>query len=194
MMIDKHQPVMNAYDGPSLKELRSMLRQVMGAHDDTNAKLGVIEVYLKRLEGCISVQSDKKFDPYSIPIAHNLDIQTRYDDSLAVSINGGTQFILGRRLAGVFLFIAFGDADCGDGEDLVGWRSREAIMKSLKNFAGRRLRISYVNNLINLLKKKLKKYGYDANLIQSHREQGYRFAVRRRNARSLKGVACDAWL
>jgi DNA-binding response OmpR family regulator len=51
-----------------------------------------------------------------------------------------------------------------------------------------------VNNLINLLKKKLKKYGYDANLIQSHREQGYRFAVRRRNARSLKGVACDAWL
>jgi hypothetical protein len=194
MTIEKHQPVSDAYDGPSIKELRSMLRQVMGTHDDTNAKLGVIEVYLKRLEGCISVQSAKSIDLFSVPIAYNLDLQPRFDDSLAVSINGGTQFVLGRRLAGVFLYIALGDADCGDGDDLVGWRSREAIMKSLKNFTGRRLRISYVNNLINLLKKKLKKNGYDANLIQSHREQGYRLAVKRRSARSLKGVSCDAWL
>jgi hypothetical protein len=194
MTIVKHQPVLNAYDGPPIKDIRSMLRQVMGTHDDTNAKLGAIEVYLKRLEGCISIQSDKIIDPYSVPIANNLDIQPRFDDSLAISINGGTQFILGRRLAGVFLYIALGDADCGESDDMVSWRSREDIMKSLKNFAGRRLRISYVNNLINLLKKKLKKNGYDVNLIQSHREQGYRLAIKRRSARSMKGVSYDSWL
>lgn len=194
MTINSQVPSSNLYIGPTIKELRSMLRQVMGTHDDTNVKLGAIEMYLKRLEGCISVDSAGRTDPFAIPIANNLDVQTRYDDSLVVSINGGTQFILGPRLAAVFMYITVGDANCGDGDELVCWRSREAILKSLKNFAGSSLRISYVNNLIDLLRKKFKKNGYDANMIQSSREHGYRFAIRRRSVRNFKGVISGEWL
>jgi len=120
----------------------------MGANDDTNAKLGSIEVYLKRLESCISVKSDV------IPISSrprwhiNLSVQPRFDDSLAVSINGGEELILGPRLAGFFLFIASGDAECEVGDELIDWSSRDAILKSLTNFKGKKLRINYVNTLL----------------------------------------------
>jgi|CZKF01.1.fsa_nt_gi hypothetical protein len=193
MTIKSQEPFSHSYNGPSLKELRSMLRQVMGTHDNTNAKLGAIEIYLKRLEGFITVKSNGASDIFSTPIANNLSIQPRFDDSLAVSINGGEELILGPRLAGVFLLIASGDADCGDGDELIDWSSRDAILKSLTNFKGAKLRINYVINLVNLLKDKLEEKHYDRNLIQTHREKGYRLALKRRNARSLKGVFSVAW-
>ena len=92
------------------------------------------------------------------------------------------------------MFIALGDVDCGSGKDLVGWRSREDIVKSLMNFTGKKLRISYANNLINLLKTKLKDAGYDSELIQTHREKGARLAVKRRCAREQLKAFFDIWL
>jgi DNA-binding winged helix-turn-helix (wHTH) protein len=193
MASESQMPLSNAYNGPALKELRSMIRDVMGTLDDTNDKLGRIEKYLKDLEIFIAAQSDWIPVPPSSPIANNLSIQPRFDDSLAVSINGGEEFILGPRLAGVFVFLASGDADCGDGDELIAWRSREAILKSLTYFSGNKLRISYVNNLISLLKDKLEEKHYDRKLIQTHRKMGYRLALKRRNARSLKEDFSAAW-
>jgi hypothetical protein len=96
-----------------------------------------------------------------------------------VAIRGGRKFSLGPKLAEVFKFIATGEKD-GAGEDpLVGWRSRTEILKFLKDSTGEEFRKQYVNNMVHLLKKALRKAGYDHSLIQTHRQKGIRFALKR---------------
>jgi hypothetical protein len=168
----------------SIKELRRRLRLVMRAIDEALDKLGAIELGLKNLESLAPAYTGCVVGPSSGPIVYNLDVQKRYDESIVVSINGGEPFILGPRLAGVFQFISEGGCSS---DDLIGWRSREEILKSLPNFVGTELRIGYVNSLINLLKNKLTKAGYDRDLIQTSREKGVRLALKRRNARGVKG-------
>jgi hypothetical protein len=183
MTIDYQLPLPSS-NNESIKELRRRLRLVMRAMDEALDKLGAIERDLKILEGLAPVSPGCIIGPRTGPIVYNLDVQKRYDDSIVVSINGGDPFILGPRLAGVFQFISAGGCSS---DDLIGWRSREEILKSLNNFAGHELRIGYVNSLINLLKDKLAKAGYDRDLIQTSREKGVRLALKRRNARGVKG-------
>ena len=168
----------------SIKELRRRLRLVMRAIDEALDKLATLERDLKILEGFVQVSPGCIIGPSMGPIVYNLDVQKRYDDSIVVSINGGDPFVLGPRLAGVFQFISTGGCSS---DDLIGWRSREEILKSLNNFAGSELRIGYVNSLINLLKDKLSKAGYDRDLIQISREKGVRLALKRRKAQGVKG-------
>jgi hypothetical protein len=118
-------------------------------------------------------------------VAHNLDIQPQPDGSAEMMIDGGRKFFLGPRLAEVFKFIASAGKD-GAGEDpLVGWRSRQEILKFLSDSTGEEFRKQYVNNMVHLLKKALRKAGYDRGLIQTNRQKGIRFALKR-GAQGLK--------
>ncbi len=183
MTVNYQLPLLSS-NNESIKELRRRLRLVMRSLDELLDKIGTIERDLKILEGVAQVSPGCIIGPITGPIVYNLDIQKRYDDSIVVSINGGESFILGPRLAGVFQLISGGSCSS---DDLIGWHSREEIMKSLHNFAGHELRIGYVNSLINLLKDKLTKAGYDRDLIQTSREKGVRLALKRRDVRGVKG-------
>ena len=112
-------------------------------------------------------------------VAHNLDIQSRPDGSAVVSIDGGRKFVLAQQPAEFFWFIASGERDRCGSDPLVGWRSRSEILDFLAKSAGRSYHPRYINNLVNRLKNALRKAGYSSGLIQTHRQKGLRFALKR---------------
>lgn len=111
-------------------------------------------------------------------VAYNLHTRPLPDGSVEIAIDGGAKFSFGPRLADVFQFFASGDKDRSGKDPLVGWRSRADIIRFLEESMGRIPRASYVNNLVHLLKRSLRRAGYDPSLIQTHRQKGVRFALK----------------
>lgn len=164
--------------GASIRELRRKLRLVLGILDALTDKVAEIERDLAVMERARNVCPDGPPPPVDDPIAYNLEIRTRANGSVEVTIDGGEKFSLGPRLAEVFRFLASGDKERGGNDELVGWRSRAEINKFLNDSTGKQLRACYVNNLVHLLRMALSKAHYDSKLIQSHRQKGYRFALK----------------
>ncbi len=180
-----------------VRDLRSMLRSVLTILEQLIIKIEKIELALALIEE-FGLSHGFEFGESNVihvedPVAMNLEIRPHFNGSIEVSIDGGKWFTLGRRLAGVFLFIASGGKGCAGGGSLVEWRSREEVKKSLADFAGKRLRKGYVNNLVSLLKKRLSAAEYDAELIQTDRQKGIRLAIKK-NARGLQGISSDGRL
>jgi hypothetical protein len=174
--VQRQLPMINI--GASIRELRRKLRLVLGILDALTDKVAEIERELAVLEGARNVGSGGLPPSSDDQIAYNLDIRTRANGSIEVVIDGGVKFSLGPRLAEVFRFLASADKERGGNDELVGWRSRAEINKFLNNTTGKQLRACYVNNLVHLLRKALSKAHYDSNLIQSHRQKGYRLALK----------------
>ena len=95
-------------------------------------------------------------------------------------------------MAGVLRFIASGDKERGGADPLVGWRSREEIRNSLARPSRKPFRVAYVNGMVNLLRKTLRKNGYDGNLIQTNKEKGVRLALKH-SARGLPQASTPEW-
>jgi len=160
----------------------------MGGLDKLTVKLEEIERELALLEGQ-GIGCAGPPPPGPVQVAYNLDIQPRPDGSAEVAIDGGRKFSLGPRLADVFEFLASGEKDrCGT-DPLVGWRSRREILQFLKDSTGKDFRRSYVNNMVHLIKKALRKAGYNHSLIQTHRKKGIRLAFKRGAQGLLKALA-----
>jgi len=123
-------------------------------------------------------------------VAHNLDIQSRPNGSAVVSIDGGRKFALAQQPAEFFWFIASGERDRCGSDPLVGWRSRSEILDFLANSAGRSFHARYINNLVHRIKHALRKAGYSSGLIQTHRQKGLRFALKR-GPRAFPPVSSD---
>src|ERR1017187_9200997 len=92
----------------SIRELRRKLRLVLGILDALTDKVAEIERELAVMEGARNVGTGEPPSPGD-PIAYNLDIRTRANGSVEVTIDGGEKFSLGPRLAEVFRFLASGD-------------------------------------------------------------------------------------
>jgi hypothetical protein len=172
--------------GASIRELRRKLRLVLGILDALTDKVAEIERELAVMEGARNVGSGGPPPSGDDQIAYNLDIRTRANGSVEVAIDGGEKFSLGPRLAEVFRFLASADKERGGNDELVGWRSRAEINKFLNDATGKQLRACYVNNLVHLLRMALSKAHYDSNLIQSHRQKGYRLALKHSSSVRLK--------
>jgi hypothetical protein len=177
-------PIINI--GASIRELRRKLRLVLGILDALTDKLAEIERELAVMEGSRNVGSGGPPPSGDNQIAYNLDIRTHANGSIEVAIDGGVKFSLGPRLAEVFRFLASADKERGGNDELVGWRSREEINKFLNDSTDKQLRASYANHMAYLLKKALRKAGYECNLIQSHRQKGYRLALKHSSSVRLK--------
>ena len=133
----------------------------------------LIEAYLKGVEGLPPGDVDTLS-----PVAHNLTIQPQYDDSLVVTIDAGKTFTLPQRLAQVFRYLASGDKDYSGNDSFVGWRSRLEIIGFLEKHTGKTISNNYVNGMVYLLRKALRKAGYNQKLIQTHRQKGVRLAYK----------------
>jgi len=176
-----------------IPDARRRLRQVMSILEALIGKTEKIEIDLARMENSRVGVVGRIRTTSVVPFSYNLDIQARYDDSIAVSFDGGAKIILGPRLASVFMFLAIasgGSAGNGGGT-MAGWRSRSEILDYLEQSAKKKFRISYVNNVIHLLRAKLIKAGYDPRIIQTHREKGVRLAIKcgDRNLQKFPSVA-----
>ena len=112
-------------------------------------------------------------------VAYNLEIQSRPDGSAVFSIDGGRKFVLAQQLAEVLRFIASGEKDRSGSDLLVGWRSRTEVLSFLADSAGRSYEPRYLNNLVHRLRMALKKADYHCDLIQTNRQKGVRFALKR---------------
>lgn len=177
-----------------IRELRRGLRQVLGVLEDLIAKIEKIEKRLKELENAGTGRTSGPLPPGAARVAYNLEITPCANGSGAfeVSIDGGESFSLGPRLAGVLRFIASGDKERGGADPLVGWRSREQIRDSLARPSRKPFRVAYVNGMVNLLRKTLRKNGYDSNLIQTNKEKGVRLALKH-SARGLPQASTPEW-
>jgi hypothetical protein len=186
--------LMKSSNNSFIRDLRRRLRLALGSLDALTGKIEEIEKNLATLECSLVFDFGGIRTADEIPIAHNLDIRSRHYGYIEVSLDGGKWFTLGRRLAEVFLLIATGNKECSGSDDLVGWRSKDEIHTFIQASAKRPLRRSYVNNLINLLKNKLFKAGYNRDLIQVDRQKkGIRLALKS-GARGLREVSSLKWL
>jgi hypothetical protein len=113
------------------------------------------------------------------PVVYNLRAVDLSDGHVEFTIDGGSKFSLGPRLAEVFLFLASGEKDSAAQDPLVGWRTRSNVLRFLEQRAGRTFPDRYVNNIVNLLRDALRDAQYDRSLIQTHRQKGIRLAFKR---------------
>jgi len=175
-------------NGAFIRDLRHELRLALGILDSLTAKIESIEHRLAMLEAPGIGSGGYSPTPPPVRVAHNLEIQPRPDGSAEMTIDSGRKLSLGPRLAEVFQFLASGEKSGAGADPLVGWRSRPEILKFLSDSTGEEFRKSYVNNMVHLLRKALRKAGYDRGLIQTHRQKGIRFALKRGAQGVLKSI------
>ncbi|MGD0736465.1 MAG: hypothetical protein ABR976_15025 [Terracidiphilus sp.] len=181
--------VMPRYNiGATIRDALHEIRLLRNCLEGQIDRLDRVERELAALISGCTDRADSRIPNGLGQVAHNLEMQPHANGSAVVSIDGGREFILARQLAEVFEFIATGDKDRSGKDSLVGWRLRTEILAFLENSAGRRFHPRYVNNLVNRLKYALRKAGYDSSLIQTHRQKGVRFAIKR-GARTLPDVS-----
>jgi len=178
----------------SIRDLRHELRLMLGSLDTLTARLERMDRELEILEGARSVRACKPSGPERFRVAYNLEILPCADGSgsIQVAIDGGRRFYLGPRLAEVFQFIASGEKDPAGADPLVGWRSKEEIIRFLQGPTDKQFRADYVIGMVFLLRQALCKAGYDRRLIQSNKLKGYRFAFKR-GARGLLPPSPPEW-
>jgi len=194
-----------------IRDARQKLRMVIGIIENIIDKLKALIKIIENIELALSYFGDsppvdigephegepndnEPLDSGDDPVAYNADIRLHSDGSIDVLIDNGKEWLkLGRRLAGVFLFIASGDNDCSGGDELVCWQSRTEIIDFLETTAKRVFLPRYVNNLLNLIRGKLFDAKYNRKLVQTHSEMGVRLAFKG-SARKLLKASFDQWM
>jgi hypothetical protein len=162
----------------SVRDLLHDVRLIRNCLEAQLERLDRIELELSQLVPCSRAAGQNAPALESGPVAHNLEIRRLPDGSVKFAIDGGSSFSLGPRLAEVFQFLASGDKNRNGSDALVGWRSRMEVSAFLEKHSGKLFRTSYINGMVYLLKKALRKAGYDAKLIQTHRQKGIRLAYK----------------
>jgi hypothetical protein len=211
MACENKTPLQKVNSKAVIRDARLKLRMVIGILEKIIDKLKALIKIIENIELALSYLGDsppvdigephegephdnKPLDSGDDPVAYNADIRLHSDGSIDVRIDNGKEWLkLGRRLAGVFLFIASGDIDCRGGDDLVGWRSRTEIIDFLETTANKKFLPRYVNNLLNLIRGKLDNAKYDRKLVQTHSEMGVRLAFKG-SARKLLKSSLDQWM
>jgi len=116
----------------------------------------------------------------TLPALSTVSIQTTAlsgTNGLMVRIDGRREFKLPATLAALFQVLS---ADKGTVSDsLVGWKSVDVIQTALAKRLGGGFTAHAVKQLVLRLRKELDRNGEDSALIQSRRNLGYRFAVKR---------------
>lgn len=163
----------------SIRELLHRLLLVEGALDQQIERVSWVAYQLKTLLGKGIVGRDNLPSSGMSQVARSLRIEEHHDGSVVFAIDSSQKFSLAPRLADLLQFLASADVDKGDGRGaLIGFRSRREILVHLEKTAGRTFRAQYVNNLVNLLKKSLRKYD-QRSLILTSRPKGVRFLLTR---------------
>jgi hypothetical protein len=182
------------YNSASTKDLRRLSRKVLALLDEATDLTQQIELILEILGKIAPVGPDDHDEFDTDPVAYIMDLHLHPNGSIDVRIDNGEKLLkLGRRLAGFFLYIASGEIDCSAGDDLVGWRSRQESLDFLEASAGRKFRLSYVNNLLNILRSKLIDAKYSSKLVQTNSSLGIRMAIKQGSHDMLK-ASFDKWL
>ena len=151
------------------------LRLVRSALEAQIDRLDRLELEMDRLAS-LDGRDAGALAPGATPVALYLEIHPQPDGSARIIIDGGAKLLLAPRLADVFHYLASSEKDHTAKDGLPEWRSRMEIVRFLEKHAGKAFTTRYLNGMIYLLKKALHEAGYDARLIQSHRQKGVRFA------------------
>lgn len=151
------------------------LRLVRSALEAQIDRLDRLELEMGRLTS-LDGRDAGALAPGALSVALNLEIQPQPDGSARIVIDGGANLLLAPRLADVFQFLASSEKDRTAKDGLMEWRSRMEVVRFLEKHAGKAFTTRYLNGMVYLLKKALREAGYDARLIQSHRQKGLRFA------------------
>ena len=152
------------------------LRLVRSALEAQIERLDRLEFEMDNLMSFDGRDAGTPGPPGTQPVALTLEIQPQPDGSARIVIDGGSSLLLSPRLADVFQFLASSEKDRTAKDGLVGWRSRMEIVLFLEKHAGKAFTTRYLNGMVYLLKKALREAGYDARLIQTHRQKGVRLA------------------
>jgi len=158
-----------------------LLRQAFDARDKCADPLEQLELCLltliELLKG-VPVYTPVLCAPLaSAPVARLLRVQRNPDGSGQIWIDSKPPFRLSAGLTDLLEYLASGDG-AADSE-LVGWKSRSAVLEWLQKQRGKQLRHAYVNNLVNVLRDRLQAAGLSRDFVQTHDAKGIRFALRR---------------
>lgn len=111
------------------------------------------------------------------PTAIRVDHTPQARGWMKVSIDGAASFLLEPRLARFVKFLLVDNGDSRDG--LIGWWPVDEIAKLLGCKGHRKAGRHTVSQWIYLLKKCMASAGHDKRLIQTDRQRGVRFALKR---------------
>lgn len=106
-----------------------------------------------------------------------LEIERLSDGAAWVRIDGGKALRLPPTLVGLLETLAFDPVH--DVEQLVGWKSREEVRAGLQKRIGRKFSRHAIDELLRRLRAALAAGGVNPFLVQTHRQFGLRFALRR---------------
>ncbi len=106
---------------------------------------------------------------------HSMEILERPDGYFLVSINNGAgKLILPPTPGAVFEWLASTAVNRTEDESDAGWKSRIEIKTFLEELSGGVCRRGYVNQVLHLLRARLRLAGYSADVIESNRRKGAR--------------------
>jgi DNA-binding winged helix-turn-helix (wHTH) protein len=110
-------------------------------------------------------------------VVRELRMEQYANGSVLVVMDDGKPFVLSPRLAQVFGFLA-ARAEVVAKDGMPAWMSRDALGALIRTSPGVSVRLPYVNHVVYLLRCALRDAGYDPSLIQTHRREGVRLALR----------------
>lgn len=109
--------------------------------------------------------------------AATVHLSPHADGSCDVSVNNRRAFRLPPRLATLLTVLASQQDQASDG--LTDWQSKAAVAVALSKRTGRLVSASNVTKSVHMLRKAFREAGENWLLVQTHRERGVRFALRR---------------
>jgi hypothetical protein len=184
-------------EDPRVAELYHLLRLAAGASDRQTDRIYEIFRLVAELVKLVPVEChaalERRLPADTIQAARNLLIEERPDGSLMFAFDQRKKFKLAPRLADLLSFLALAERPKNCEEDaLVGFRTRKEILIHLEKIAGKRFRDQYVNNLVSLLKKTLRKHD-ERILILSHRQKGVRLLLKHGGVQCLRSTPDREW-
>lgn len=106
-----------------------------------------------------------------------LEFEWLADGAALVRVDGGKAFPLPPTMAAFLETLAHDKP--GDDERLVGWKSREEVRAGMQKRMGRKFSRHSIDELLRRLRSALAGGGMNHFLVQTHRQFGLRFALRR---------------
>jgi len=106
-----------------------------------------------------------------------LEFEWLADGAALVRVEGGKTFPLPPTVA-AFLETLARDKPSDDGR-LIGWKSRKEVIAGLQKRMGRKISRHAMDELLRRLRAALVAGGLNPFLVQTHRQFGLRFALRR---------------
>lgn len=116
--------------------------------------------------------------PTAEPWALKLKLVPRADGGSCLQIDGGRQVSLPPRLTQLVQLLR-GDSGRSD-DDLLGWRSLDAVATIMARRTQTTVRTATVRNWVWRLREALEAADYDRRLVQTNKALGVRLAVKRR--------------